>query len=120
MAGTIPINNVFAVTETQKITASDAAAFDQFGRSVSISSDTVIVGGDGSDTIRGNIGKDVIDGDADNDTISGDIGNDVLDGGTGDDTIKGGNGIDEIDGNQEDTCDTDNQDKPTISCENII
>ena len=40
----IPINNVFAVTETQKITASDAAAGDVFGEFVAISSDTVIVG----------------------------------------------------------------------------
>ena len=48
MAGTIPINNVFAITET-KLTASDAAAVDVFGTSVSISGDTAIVGADSDD-----------------------------------------------------------------------
>jgi len=46
MAGTISINDVFAVTETQKITASDGEEGDEFGGSVSISGDTAIVGGD--------------------------------------------------------------------------
>ena len=52
MVGTISINDVFAVTETltetQKLTASDAAAFGQFGGAVSISGDTAIVGADGA------------------------------------------------------------------------
>ena len=47
MAGTIPINDVFAVTETltetQKITASDGTRSDLFGWSVSISGNTAIV-----------------------------------------------------------------------------
>jgi len=38
-----PVENAFAITET-KITASDAAAGDQFGRSVAISGNTAIVG----------------------------------------------------------------------------
>ena len=41
--GLITINDASAVTET-KLTASDAAGSDQFGISVSISGDTVVVG----------------------------------------------------------------------------
>jgi len=39
-----PAENAFAITETQKITASDVAAGDQFGYSVAISGNTAIVG----------------------------------------------------------------------------
>ena len=42
--GIIPFNDASAVTNDTKLTASDAAAGDQFGNSVSISGDTVIVG----------------------------------------------------------------------------
>ena len=53
MAGTTPINDAFAVTETltetQKLTASDGAEFNEFGTSVSISGDTAIVGADFDD-----------------------------------------------------------------------
>ncbi len=39
------------MTETAKLTASDGAAFDQFGISVSISGDVVVVGANGGDGI---------------------------------------------------------------------
>jgi len=44
IVGFIPLNNAFALTETAKLTASDAAVNDQFGRSVAVSGDTVVVG----------------------------------------------------------------------------
>ena len=49
MAGTIPIQKVIAGPENAKLIASDAAQGDSFGRSVSISGNTVIVGVDGDD-----------------------------------------------------------------------
>ena len=42
--GTLGLTQVFAVTEDAKLTASDAAAGDAFGRSVAVSGDTVVVG----------------------------------------------------------------------------
>lgn len=60
MAGTIPIQNVFAITETQKLMGSDAAADDHFGRSVSISGDTAIVGAPQDDHLLGDSGSDYI------------------------------------------------------------
>jgi hypothetical protein len=47
-----PSENAFAITE-KKITASDAAASDQFGRSVAISGDTAIVGAAGDASFTG-------------------------------------------------------------------
>ena len=83
--------------------------------------DDTINGGKGSDTISGGDGNDLIEGGDDKDRISGGDGNDLISGGDGDDKISGGDDIDEIDGSQgEDTCITDNQDKPTVNCENII
>ena len=55
MAGTIPINNVFAITETQKLTASDGEAGDNFGRPLSISGDTAIVSAVRDDNSSGSV-----------------------------------------------------------------
>jgi len=52
------VDSVFAVvTEEAKITASDAAAFDQFGNSISISGDTVIVGAAFDDDVPSSSGS---------------------------------------------------------------
>ncbi len=47
--GLIPLIDAISVTEDVKLTASDAAAGDEFGRSVSISGDTIIVGANSND-----------------------------------------------------------------------
>ena len=41
------------MTQTAKLTASDGAADDEFGYSVSVSGDTVVVGADGDDSYQG-------------------------------------------------------------------
>jgi len=55
--GLIPFNGASAVTEDTKLTASDAAAGDQFGFSVSISGDTAIVGANFDDDAGTNSGS---------------------------------------------------------------
>ena len=47
--GYISLNDAFAVTEDEKLTASDAAAGDLFGVSVAVSGDTMVVGAIGTD-----------------------------------------------------------------------
>ncbi|MEZ0580351.1 calcium-binding protein [Nocardioides sp. MH1] len=57
---------------------------------------TVLVGGDGNDTIDGRYGADLIDGGAGSDTITGGPDDDAIDGGPGTDSIKGEEGNDVI------------------------
>src|SRR5205085_1711011 len=75
-------------------------------------SDVVVHGGPGNDTLTGGYGGDYLNGDAGHDVvrggpghdsvISGLGGRDVLDGGSGHDTLRGGAGLD--------TCTTTDQD----------
>ncbi len=48
-----PSENAFAIAETAKLTASDAVAADQFGRSVAISGNTTIIGAAGVNSFAG-------------------------------------------------------------------
>lgn len=66
---------------------------------------SLIVGGQGNDTLRGGNGNDdvlggggddSITGDNGNDSLEGGAGNDILSGGNGDDTAKGGSGDDRV------------------------
>lgn len=75
------------------------------------SGDDVLYGGDGNDALNGGDDNDTLYGEADNDTLGGDNGNDTLYGGAGVDTINGDNGDDTLyggDGN--DTLDGDSND----------
>jgi len=84
-----------------------AAAFLQGGNdsfTMVLDLPTVVVAGDGNDTVDGGSKNDQIEGDAGNDTLSGHDGNDTLtdfSGGAsanGDDEFYGGNGNDFLDG----------------------
>ncbi len=72
------------------------------------SSDDVILGGSGNDTlnggdgndyVRGITGDDVIDGGAGVDAVNGNEGNDTVSGGAGNDYVRGGQGNDALFGN---------------------
>lgn len=52
-----------------------------------ISGDDIIDGGDGNDTIYGDLGDDIISGGLGNDSLYGGDGNDIINGGAGNDTI---------------------------------
>lgn len=56
-----------------------------------------IVGGDGGDTLRGELQSDTIDGGAGADSLVGGGGQDTIDGGAGDDTIDGDGGLEVFD-----------------------
>jgi Ca2+-binding RTX toxin-like protein len=56
--------------------------------------DDLIIGGPGSDRLRGYGGNDIIDGGAGDDVIKSDDGNDQITGGAGNDIIDGGAGTD--------------------------
>jgi hypothetical protein len=62
-----------AMTETGKLTASDGADNDEFGRSVGISGDTVVVGAPGHDSNRG--AAYVFSLDTDDDGVADDVDN---------------------------------------------
>ncbi|CAB1367792.1 S8 family serine peptidase [Denitratisoma oestradiolicum] len=71
------------------------------GRSLTISSSTIIenaYGGDGADQISGNSAANSLNGMRGNDTISGLAGNDTLDGGAGNDRLIGNEGADSLTG----------------------
>jgi uncharacterized repeat protein (TIGR01451 family) len=51
------VRDVTVWTEQEKLTASDATAGDEFGRSVGISGDTVVIGAPGDDDQNGNSGS---------------------------------------------------------------
>jgi Ca2+-binding RTX toxin-like protein len=57
---------------------------------------SVLVGGDGDDTLRAGTKNDNVSGDDGGDVLEGFIGNDTLRGGSGDDLIIGGPGIDHL------------------------
>jgi Ca2+-binding RTX toxin-like protein len=61
---------------------------------------TVVVGGNGNDTIVGTNGPDILFGGNGNDLLLGGGGNDLLCGGKGNDTLTGGDGLDSFDGGQ--------------------
>ncbi|KAA3650614.1 MAG: calcium-binding protein [Proteobacteria bacterium] len=60
--------------------------------------ETVLMGGDGNDTIDGNHGDDVLTGGSGNDNLHGGQGNDLLDGGDDNDFLNGGDGDDTLNG----------------------
>jgi hypothetical protein len=66
------------------------------------SSNDVIRGGLGADTLKGNAGDDLLCGDEGDDTLLGATGNDTLIGGQGSDVLKGEAGNDTLDGGTED------------------
>lgn len=69
------------------------------GRTLTISATTIIesaYGGDGNDTITGNMGNNLLKGMRGNDIINGGVGNDTLIGGPGNDTLIGGDGTDTV------------------------
>ena len=103
-----------------KLTASDAATFENFGESVAVSGDTVLAGAPFADTasgedagsayvfevatcagvaatVSGSGGDDALTGTEGADVIAGQGGNDTIDGLGGNDLICGGTGDDEID-----------------------
>ncbi len=57
-----------------------------------------LTGNGGNDTLDGGIGNDTLSGGAGDDVLTGGIGNDTLDGGDGDDVLNGGAGSDTLDG----------------------
>lgn len=57
-----------------------------------------LVGGGGSEEIRGRAGDDTLVGNGGNDRLIGDKGNDTLSGGDGNDRLKGGAGNDDLTG----------------------
>jgi VCBS repeat-containing protein len=59
---------------------------------------TVLVGGNGNDTLAGTAGADLMFGQNGNDTLTGGDGNDLLCGGNGNDTLSGGAGDDSLGG----------------------
>ena len=59
---------------------------------------TVMVGGNGKDTLTGGAGADLLLAQSDNDTLNGGDGNDLLCGGSGNDTLSGGAGDDSLGG----------------------
>ena len=83
---------------------------------VSLAATATIHGGDGHDTVTGNIYRDTLNGNAgndtlngggntdtlnggdDNDTLNGDAGNDILNGDAGNDALNGGDGYDTLNG----------------------
>ena len=65
-----------------------------------VSTDFVIAGTAGNDTIVGTDGDDVIFGLAGDDSIDSGLGDDELNGGTGDDTLDGGAGFNNLNGNE--------------------
>jgi Ca2+-binding RTX toxin-like protein len=64
---------------------------------VSAATDSVLLGGDGADSLTSDGGKDQLEGANGNDTLDAGAGNDLLDGGPGDDTMTGGAGTDTVD-----------------------
>ena len=56
------------------------------------------IGGDGDDSLVGQLGNDTLEGAGGNDVLIGGVGDDVLKGGAGDDYIEGGSGADRMDG----------------------
>lgn len=65
------------------------------GNASGVNTDDVIIGGTGSNSIRGHDGNDQIFAGAGNDSsVQGDAGNDLIHGGSGNDTLYGGTGTD--------------------------
>ena len=62
--------------------------------SLSLSTEGVLVGGAGNDTLNGSSEDDMLLGGLGDDSLSGNGGNDILDGGKGDDYLSGGSGDD--------------------------
>ena len=62
--------------------------------SLSLSTEGVLVGGAGKDTLNGSSEDDMLLGGLGDDSLSGNGGNDILDGGKGDDYLSGGSGDD--------------------------
>mmetsp|Transcript_15048 Transcript_15048/g.47306 ORF Transcript_15048/g.47306 Transcript_15048/m.47306 type:complete len:108 (+) Transcript_15048:699-1022(+) len=49
LAAALPANTSLPAIETDKLTASDAADYDYFGKSVAISGDLIVIGADADD-----------------------------------------------------------------------
>ncbi len=77
---------LFSTLAVKRVGVSGGAGADQISLDVLVPS--VVLGGDGNDTITGGAGDDQLDGGS---------GDDVLDGGAGDDFIGGGDGFDTAD-----------------------
>lgn len=66
---------------------------DLFDGAESMANGSIVVGGDGNDTLLGGAGRDVLQGDGGNDSIEGGGGNDLIRPGLGADIIDGGDGL---------------------------
>ena len=69
---------------------------DEFASRSDVSQRSTLLGGNGNDSITGDLRNNSIDGGAGNDTLMGGDGDDVVVGGVGDDCLIGGNGADRL------------------------
>ena len=67
-------------------------------RSLAMTGDDELQGGDGNDLLGGDAGDDLLSGDAGDDTLFGDDGNDAMAGNDGNDSLYGGVGNDILEG----------------------
>jgi Ca2+-binding RTX toxin-like protein len=98
-SGGIDTLNAAAVSGRVLIDLTPGASNSIDGTSLKLGASTVIEnawGGDGDDTLTGNIANNRMHGGRGNDTLMGGAGNDVLTGGNGNDTIDGGSGFDTV------------------------
>ncbi|MHA7774583.1 VWA domain-containing protein [Roseibium sp. M-1] len=90
---------------TARLVASDPASTMAtvsivLDNSAQASGDDVLIGGEGSDELRGGGGADTLIGDAGNDRLLGGTGTDTLIGGEGNDRLEGGGGVDILNGGE--------------------
>jgi len=93
--GTDQVSYTSSATSITVDLAAGAASGSEIGND-SLSGIENIVGGQASDTIRGDAQANLLDGYTGADLIEGRTGNDTLIGGAGDDTLRGGDGADTV------------------------
>jgi Ca2+-binding RTX toxin-like protein len=91
------ISVMYDFPAAQRITADAGPGNDTLSGPTS-SAGVTLLGGDGTDELKGGFGADVLAGGAGDDTLDGNLGDDVLDGGAGNDLLAGSDGADRIDG----------------------
>jgi Ca2+-binding RTX toxin-like protein len=91
-------NQTFSTSEVTKVIFVGLGGDDIFVNTTSV--ETLLLGGDGNDTLNGGSGIDTMNGGNGNDRLVGGDGEDRLIGLNGDDTIIGGNGNDKLFGGE--------------------